>query len=46
MRALIEIELRTADAARRRGPALLHGPAGPPKAGAARVLVGALPGGG
>ncbi|MEU4659478.1 squalene/phytoene synthase family protein [Streptomyces sp. NPDC023723] len=46
VRALIEIELLTADAARERGPALLRGAAGPPKAGAARALVRALLGSG
>ncbi|MGW4550311.1 squalene/phytoene synthase family protein [Streptomyces violaceorubidus] len=39
VRALIDIELLTADAARERGPGLLRGAAGPPKARAARALL-------
>ncbi|MGW0296987.1 squalene/phytoene synthase family protein [Streptomyces anthocyanicus] len=39
VRTLIEIELLTADAARERGPGLLRAAVGPPKAGAARVLL-------
>ncbi|MET7695850.1 hypothetical protein ABZT06_49745 [Streptomyces sp. NPDC005483] len=46
MRALIGIELLTADAARNRGPALLRGSAGPSKAAAVRVLMRASLSGG
>ncbi|MFI9151565.1 squalene/phytoene synthase family protein [Streptomyces sp. NPDC053367] len=39
MRALVDIELRTADAALERGAGLLRGPASPPPAGTVRTLL-------